>query len=188
MTTDLTLGLGTRGAGHAENSVRLAPVFTSIRRTIAVVVTIAVAAAAWWWMAPPPLGGQTTVVAVDGTSMLPGLTQNDVVIIRPAAKYQVGDVVAYQRDAAPHRAASDRRHRRRPFHLKGDNNSFVDPEKPNRTALVGKKWITAPGLARVVSVLRLPIVLALFAAGAVLYQGVIGGAGGAASTTAPAGD
>ena len=189
MTTDLTLGLGTRAQATRNNSVRLAPVFTSIRRTIAAVVTIAVAAAAWWWMAPPPLGGQTTVVAVDGTSMLPGLTQNDVVIIRPAAKYQVGDVVAY-RSAMLHRivlhriVAIDGDH----FTFKGDNNSFVDPEKPNRTALVGKKWITAPGLARVVSVLRLPIVLALFAAGAVLYQGVIGGAGRGREHNRPAGD
>jgi signal peptidase I len=179
VTTDSIKRLGTRAQATGQNSARPALSFISVRRTIAMVATFVVAAAAWWWVAPPPLGGQTTIVTVDGTSMRPGLTQSDVVIIRPAAEYQVGDVVAY-RSAMLHRivlhriVAIDGDH----FTFKGDNNSFVDPENPNRTALVGKRWITAPGVARFLGVLRLPIVLALLAAGAVLYQGVIGGAGG----------
>jgi signal peptidase I len=178
VTTDSIQRLGTRTQAAGQSSARPVLSFRPIRRAIAVVATVAVAAAAWWWLAPPPLGGQTTIVTVDGTSMLPGLTQSDVVIIRPAAQYRVGDVVAY-RSALLHRIVLHRivdidgDH----FTFKGDNNSFLDPEKPNRTALVGKRWITAPGVARVVGVLRLPLVLALFAAGAVLYHGVIGGAG-----------
>jgi signal peptidase I len=174
VTTDLTPGLGTLAQAARQSSVR--PALMPIRRAIAVVATIAAVAAVWWWMAPPRLGGQTTIVTVDGTSMLPGLTDSDVVIVRPTADYQVGDVVAY-RSAMMHRIVlhrivaidGDR------FSFKGDNNSFTDPERPNRTALVGKQWITAPGAARIVGVLRLPIVLGLLAAGAVLYHGVIGG-------------
>ena len=52
-------------------------------------------AAGWVLLAPVQLGGQATYLTTDGTSMLPAYHTGDLVVLRRAAEYQVGDVVAY---------------------------------------------------------------------------------------------
>ena len=58
------------------------------------------------------------------------------------------------------------------YTLKGDNNSFTDPEQPTRADLVGKEAIHLPAAGNALRWLRRPWILALLAAVAVLTLGV----------------
>ena len=141
-------------------------------------LTAVLLAAAWWFIAPPQLGGSTTFVTVDGTSMLPSLRRSDLVALRPQATYRVGEVVGY-RSTLIHRVVL---HRIVAIHgdrytFKGDNNSFVDPEQPTRTQLVGRLWVHLPSAGRLVSALHRPGVAGGLAAVLVLFAGLGGGAG-----------
>ena len=102
-------------------------------------VALACLGAAWWLVAPPALGGSTSVVTVDGTSMLPSLQRDDLVALRRSRAYQVGDVVAYRsvllNHVVLHRIV---RIEHRQYTFKGDNNAFLDPEHPTEAQLVGR--------------------------------------------------
>lgn len=135
--------------------------------------TLLVLGAAWWLLAPPQLGGSTSFVVVDGTSMLPRFRGSDLVALRPTGSPGVGDVVAY-RSALLHRVVlhrvvaidGDR------YVVKGDNNSFVDPEQPGRNDLVGALWFRVPSGGHVIGTLKVPWVLASLAALLVLMAGI----------------
>ena len=80
----------------------------------------------WIAFAPVRIGGQASYVMVNGMSMEPGYHTGDLVIVRKAQTYQVGDVVTY-RDAEMgayviHRIIGIEQGQ---FILKGDNNSWV---------------------------------------------------------------
>jgi len=139
----------------------------------AAALTLLAIAGLWWGAAPPALGGGTTMVTVDGTSMLPHYRRADLVALRHATHYEVGDVVGY-RSSMLHRVVMHRivgiQDGR--YTLKGDNNSFTDPEQPIRTDLVGKDAIHLPVAGNALQWLRRPWILALFAAAAVLTLGV----------------
>jgi signal peptidase I len=128
------------------------------------ILLLAVMVAGWWYLAPPQLGGATSLVTVDGTSMLPGIHPSDIVALRPASHYQVGDVVGYHSQLL-HRVVL---HRIVAIHnghytFKGDNNGFLDPDHPTRSQLVGKRWFQIPSIGRLVGILHTPLVLALLA-------------------------
>jgi signal peptidase I len=108
-----------------------APRLGRLRAGVGTVLTLAVLAAAWCFLAPPKLGGSTSFTTVDGTSMLPTLKRSDLVALRPAATYRVGDVVGYRSvllgRIVLHRIVAIHDGR---YVLKGDNNSFLDPDRP----------------------------------------------------------
>ena len=144
--------------------------------TLSIALAAAAFAATWWYVAPPPLGGSTTVVTVDGTSMLPKLRVTDLVALRPQHTYRVGDVVGY-RSGLIHRVVL---HRIVAIHdgryvFKGDNNSFIDPDRPTRAQLVGRLWLHVPSAGRLVSQLHRPPVAAALAVLLVLAAGLGGG-------------
>jgi len=119
---------------------------------------------AWIVFAPLQLGGQVAYVIITGNSMEPGFHLGDLVIVRQASVYQVGDIVAYRsaelRSFVFHRIIGldlDR------FILKGDHNTWTDSYQPTREELVGILWIHLPGIGKVVQWLRLPINMALMA-------------------------
>lgn len=112
----------------------------------------------WITFAPAKIGGQVSYIMVNGISMEPGYHTGDLVIVRAAEIYQVGDVVAYQ-DATMgayviHRIIASERGQ---IVLKGDNNSWIDAYHPKQDEILGKQWIHAPKLARVMQWLRSPI-------------------------------
>jgi signal peptidase I len=131
-----------------------------LRWTLAAAGVLA-ALAAWWAVAPPQLGGSTTLVSVDGTSMLPNYNGSDLVALRPRADYEVGDVVGY-RSKLLHRVVMHRivaiKHGR--YVMKGDNNTFIDPERPETRELVGAALVRIPRAGDVILWLRVPVVLA----------------------------
>jgi signal peptidase I len=144
-----------------------------IRASAGVAVSIAVVTAAWWFLAPPQLGGSTSFTTVDGTSMLPALKRSDLVALRAAGTYRVGDVVGY-RSSLIHRLVLHRIvaiHGNR-YVFKGDHNTFLDPDRPTRSQLVGKVWFQLPSAGRAVGALHIPWVVAAIAALLVLALGL----------------
>jgi signal peptidase I len=156
-----------------------------IKTAVVVVLGAAAAAAAWWFLAPPSLGGSTSLAIVDGNSMHPTFERNDLVFIRPASSYRVGDVVAYHSTLLDrvvlHRvvAVDDGR-----YTFKGDNNDFLDPERPTASAFIGKRWFGLPAVGRLATFLHTPWIAAALAALLVLACG-LGGARQLAPTRAP---
>jgi signal peptidase I len=155
-----------------------------LRHGVAAALTLTALAGLWWAAAPPALGGTTTVVTVDGTSMLPHYKRSDLVALRPANTYKIGDVVGYH-STMLHRVVM---HRIVAIHnghytFKGDNNSFIDPEQPTRASIVGKAALHLPAAGNAIQWLHKPWLLALLAAAAVLALGVDIGRDPATKTT-----
>jgi signal peptidase I len=122
---------------------------------------------------PASLGGPASYIIIRGTSMLPTYGSGDLVIVRTAADYRVGDVVAYRVPDGDigsgliviHRiAALDRDG----LALRGDNNAAPDPWNPRKADVIGKAWMVVPGFGRVLAAIHQPIVLAALAASVVV--------------------
>src|SRR3954453_21754335 len=100
---------------------------------------VVLAVAAWLLLAPTQIGGQTSYVTTSGISMQPRFHTGDLAVVRPAARYRVGQIVAYRSAALHtvvlHRIIAIKGDR---YVFKGDNNNFVDPTNPSRAQLVGK--------------------------------------------------
>jgi signal peptidase len=114
----------------------------------------------WANFAPLSLGGQAGYVIVNGNSMEPAYHLGDLVIIRPALVYAVGEVVAY-RDAALnryviHRIIGENLDR---YILKGDHNTWIDSYQPTAGEILGTEWIHLPRLGQAIMWLRTPIIL-----------------------------
>ncbi len=68
----------------------------------------------WLYLAPAQIGGATSYAVVVGSSMEPKLGAGDLVLVRPQARYEAGDVVLYDdpqlrsKVLAPHRAGRRR--------------------------------------------------------------------------------
>ncbi len=118
----------------------------------------------WATVAPATLGGAATYVITQGSSMEPGVQRGDLVVLRAHDAYRVGDVVAYRsRDlkrTVLHRIVARDGTR---FVLKGDNNNWVDPEKPRRSDLLGKRSLVIPRLGHLLAPLQAPRNAALVA-------------------------
>ena len=118
----------------------------------------------WILFAPPQLGGQASMVIVDGNSMQPSYHQGDLIIIRSADYYQIGDIVAYKHlqmgKYVIHRIIAEELNR---FVLQGDNNTWTDGFKPSQAEIIGKHWIRIPKIGILITWLRKPIYFAFFA-------------------------
>ena len=132
-----------------------------------VVITVT----AWIAFAPMEVGGQAAYVIVAGNSMEPDFHLGDLVIVRKAVTYQVGDIVTYNnvemdRDVF-HRIIGVEGDR---YIIKGDHNTWTDSYRPSREELVGKLWIHLPGIGKVFEWMRVPINMAIMAgiAGAIV--------------------
>src|SRR5574341_996722 len=123
----------------------------------------------WVILAPIQLGGQAAYVIIDGKSMEPGFHLGDLVVVRRAPTYQIGDMVAYDNAELNryvfHRIIDERGNH---FVLKGDNNEWTDSYQPGQSELVGKFWLHLPGVGKWVRWARLPSNMGLMA-------GIIGG-------------
>jgi signal peptidase I len=128
------------------------------------VLLVAGLAAIWIAFAPAKLGGQVSYVLVNGISMEPNYHTGDLVIVRPAPAYQVGDVVTYH-DAEMnanviHRIIQVVGER---YVLQGDNNSWIDGYEPTAAEIAGKLWIYLPQFGSAVLWIKAPFNMALAA-------------------------
>lgn len=127
---------------------------------------LAATVAAWVYLAPTSIGGSTSYVVTSGVSMQPRFHTGDLALVRPAARYRVGEIVAY-RSTLLHVIVL---HRIVAIHdghytFKGDNNSFVDPVHPLRSDLVGALWLRIPHGGVALRWLHSPLVGAALAGG-----------------------
>src|SRR5205823_5144653 len=110
----------------------------TLRRVSIGLVGVIALGAAWFFLAPRALGGSTSYVVTHGTSMEPRFRDGDLVIVRGTSDYRVGDVAAYQSTKLEtlvlHRIVARDGNR---YVFKGDHNSWLDPERPTRSQLVG---------------------------------------------------
>lgn len=116
--------------------------------------------------------GAVTVVATTGASMEPGMRHGDLVVVRPASTYQVGDVAAYR----SHLLGSVVLHRivdrdGENFVLQGDNNDFLDADRPTSNDMVGRPWFRIPAAGAVLTWVRQPVNAGALMAGAVVLVG-----------------
>ena len=102
---------------------------------LALVLAIAVAASS-----------RFTCVTTRGISMNPLYYQGDLVVVQRTGDYKVGDIIGYHsaklRDSIVlHRIIEvDEGH----FVTQGDNNSFIDPDRPTEADVVGEAWLHVP--------------------------------------------
>ena len=137
------------------------------------VLALGLLAFAWIQLAPQQLGGRADYVVTDGVSMEPHFHTGDLAIVRREGSYHVGEIVAY-RSRMLHTTVLHRIVRIQDGHywFKGDNNSFIDPEHPAKSQLVGALWVHAPGLGQRLNGLRSPLLTGLLVAlAAVLFGG-----------------
>lgn len=99
----------------------------------------------WSMLGPAELGGGASYVITHGNSMEPVYEAGDLVVLRKANAYEVGDIVAY------HSRLLDRRVLHRIHHFKdgaivtkGDNNTWLDSDRPKSADVVGKAWLHLP--------------------------------------------
>jgi signal peptidase I len=135
-----------------------------ISSRIAGVLAFIVLAVAWYVFAPPQLGGSTTYAIVYGSSMEPRFHRGDLVLLRSASEYQVGDIAAYDSPglgrSVMHRIV---KHTGGRYQFKGDNNEFLDSPTLQRVEVTGKLWLRIPAAGKVLTTLRSPVFAALAA-------------------------
>lgn len=100
----------------------------------------------WVMLGPRQLGGSVSYVITQGNSMEPAFHEGDLVIVREAADYAVGDVIAAHdkklKASVLHRIIQEQEGR---YVTKGDNNDFIDEYEPRPEDLMGKRWLHIPG-------------------------------------------
>ncbi|TKJ27401.1 signal peptidase I [Blastococcus sp. CCUG 61487] len=126
---------------------------------------IALVLAAAWFFWPAQLGGATTYVSTYGTSMEPGFSTGDLAVLRPADSYEVGDVVAYHSEilntTVMHRIVDVDGDR---FVLQGDNNDWLDEDRPTSDELLGKLFRQVPGGGKALDAITSPWSIGLIVA------------------------
>ena len=137
----------------------------NIIKILAVIVLIPFVIYFW----PATLGGDTTIMIVQGNSMLPTIIPGSLVVAKTAPEYYVDDIVAYESDfggakkIVVHRIIEERPNG---FVIKGDNNPKKDVGFPTEDAILGAVLFSTPYVGDALGMLRNPILL-VFAAGAV---------------------
>ena len=129
--------------------------------------------------APTSLGGPFSYAVVRGDSMSPGLTSDDVVLLRSAGDYAIGDVVAYRHPQIGnvlHRIVDYDGER---YTLRGDNRGGSDSYQPTRSEVIGRQWAVIPGGGAVLREIQSPrnAVLLALAAIAIFVAGAAGVSG-----------
>jgi signal peptidase I len=111
-------------------------------------------------------------VSTYGTSMEPRFSTGDLAVLRPADDYAVGDVVAYRSDdldtTVMHRIVERNGDR---FVTQGDNNSWLDEERPTADQVMGALWFRVPQGGKAFAALTSPAVLGVvsLAIGALMW-------------------
>jgi signal peptidase I len=119
---------------------------------------------AWLILAPAQIGGGTRYAVVEGSSMEPGLSRGDLVLVRPDSSPAVGDVVLYHDPAMGvrifHRVVRVEDGR---LVLRGDANGFVDDARVRPSDVIGSFWFAVPWVGSALLWLQQPVHAALLA-------------------------
>jgi signal peptidase I len=137
-----------------------------VKRYLMGAAALALTVATWLFFAPQRLGGPVSYLVVSGSSMEPMLSRGDLVLVRDSDDYRERDVVAYRSHdlgrIVVHRLVGQHAGH---FVLKGDNNDWLDADRPASSDLVGKLWLRVPRAGRLLVRLREPRSTAPFLGG-----------------------
>src|SRR3954470_16839554 len=126
-------------------------------RAASISAAVALVLAAVWLFWPLTLGGGTTYVSTHGISMEPRFQTGDLAILRSAGSYGVGDVVAYRSvsldTVVMHRIVAMDGDR---FVIQGDNNDWLDEDRPGPDLVLGKLWLRIPRGGKALATLKSP--------------------------------
>jgi signal peptidase I len=140
-----------------------------IRKLLSTALALVILGTAWFYLAPTQLGGSATYVVTHGISMEPRFHTGDLAIVRSRSSYHVGEVVAYHNHQLHtivlHRIIGREGDK---YLFKGDNNDFVDPERPVASQLIGSLWIHIPGAGVRLQSIRSPAVM-----GGLIFVGML---------------
>jgi len=106
---------------------------------------VVLASAALLALWPQALGGATAFVVLQSNSMAPAFQRGDLVVVRAAAAYAPGDQVLYRGSniaAIFHRIVGYDESGR--FVLRGDANTYLDPDRPTTAEIIGRYWFAVP--------------------------------------------
>jgi signal peptidase I len=120
------------------------------------------------FFAPARFGGDFVYYRVNGTSMEPMLHGGDLVLLRRASTYEVGDAVAYRDPTLGVVLHQVRAIDGNQFIMRGVNRHDDDPYRPTAADISGKLWLHVPGGGTFLRTVETPrnAVLLLVAAGA----------------------
>lgn len=111
------------------------------------------------YLAPTGLGGPLGLIYVSGESMEPTLHTGDLAILYRQARYQVGDIVAF--DIPEGGTVIHRVVRVVPdgYQFRGDNRNHDDPWTLDRSAIKGRQVLALPQAAHMLAFLVQPPVI-----------------------------
>lgn len=148
-----------------------------IKFLLKAVQTCLLAAIVTFWilvLRPQTLGGPAAYLVVRGDSMLPTYETGDLLVLRHADSYAVGDVIGYKVPAGELGEGHLVVHRivggdaESGWVMEGDNNPAPDPWTPRDGDIVGRPWLAVPQAGRAVAWLHQPVILAGLAASIVV--------------------
>jgi signal peptidase I len=129
-----------------------------LKKLLATALGLIVMGCLWFYFAPIPLGGSTSYVVTHGISMEPRFHTGDLAIVRGKPSYHVGEIVAYHNKmlhtVVLHRIIGREGAR---YVFKGDNNNFIDPERPRASQLIGALWLHIAGGGKRLQSLKSPL-------------------------------
>ena len=145
---------------------------TAAPRTVRISAAIALVLSVVWLFWPLALGGGTTYLATHGISMEPDFQAGDLVMLRTADRYAVGDVVAYRSPSlntvVMHRIVSADVSG---FVTQGDNNDWLDQDKPSKDEILGRLFLRIPRGGIALDALASPGALVFVVCGLLLVAG-----------------
>jgi len=125
----------------------------------------------YFW--PASIGGETTIMLVQGQSMLPTILPGSLVVAKAAPEYNVGDIVAYeQRDGSASKIIVHRimEITDKGFVIQGDNNPKKDVGYPKEEDILGTVLFSTPYVGEIITLFKNPIVMAVSAGVLFLVQ------------------
>lgn len=131
---------------------RVNPLTAGLSGSVSLIFVVAL----WLLFAPTTMGGKFAYFFVVGNSMEPRITADDLVFLRAAERYDVGDVIGYRDPilgTVVHRIRAldgDR------YITRGDNRDADDPYRPFQSDVLGREWHVLNNGAHIVRTIQSP--------------------------------
>ena len=131
------------------------------RRVPALLLLIALVAGWFFLFRPASLGGPVSYLIVSGSSMEPGMSSGDFVIVRKGEGYQAGETIAYPASGGIviHRIVGEDAGA---YVTQGDNSDTPDFWRPTSDEVLGRQWVRLPYAGHIIMHLT-PTLLAAIA-------------------------
>lgn len=126
--------------------------------------TVLLSVGGWLLLAPTQIGGPMAYAIINGNSMEPALSGDDLALVRKRSSYGNGDAVLFKSETLDGRHVLHRivavEHGR--YITRGDNRSTNDPDRLTDADVVGRLWVSIPMVGAVLGWLGQPLHLAVF--------------------------